>query len=199
MDIQNNVSHQRPLSIMYNILWLLNTNLRTADTILLCMKYLYVIHDSHSPFRRKIYICLLVRCPLCPIWPPALPLNPAYIFIYFRNCHDRNCPIQISYIPRTKTDDHFLYFRLFIRRILAGPKRLVFFRNTFIFYGEDMLAPRPTPKLECHSLSAVRNCLFSTFANTLHILGPSPSSATWGRTMPWRQKIRTWYINPQVS
>jgi hypothetical protein len=28
---------------------------------------------------RKMYICLLVRCHLIPIWPPVLPLNLTYI------------------------------------------------------------------------------------------------------------------------
>ena len=37
------------------------------------------------------------------------------------------------------------------------------------FYGEELLAPRPTPKLEDHPLSAVRDCLFNIFAATLHI------------------------------
>jgi hypothetical protein len=32
------------------------------------------------------------------------------------------------------------------------------------FYGEELLAPRPTPKLEDHTLSAVRDCLFITLA-----------------------------------
>jgi len=32
-------------------------------------------------------------------------------------------------------------------------------RNIIRFYGE-LLAPSPTPKLEDHSLSAVRHCLF---------------------------------------
>jgi hypothetical protein len=40
------------------------------------------------------------------------------------------------------------------------------------FYGEEMLAPRPTPKLEEHPLSAVRDTLFNTFAATLHIRRP---------------------------
>jgi hypothetical protein len=31
------------------------------------------------------------------------------------------------------------------------------FRNKIIFYGEEFLAPRPTPKLEDHPLSAVRD------------------------------------------
>jgi hypothetical protein len=34
------------------------------------------------------------------------------------------------------------------------------------FYGGGLLAPRPTPKLEDHPLSAVRDCLFSIFAST---------------------------------
>jgi hypothetical protein len=41
------------------------------------------------------------------------------------------------------------------------------------FYGEELLAPRPTPKLEDHPLSAVGDCLFNLFAATLHIGGRS--------------------------
>jgi hypothetical protein len=37
------------------------------------------------------------------------------------------------------------------------------------FYSEELLAPRPTPKLEDYPLSAVRNYLFNIFAATLHI------------------------------
>jgi hypothetical protein len=47
--------------------------------------------------------------------------------------------------------------------------------------------PRPTPKLDGHPLSAVRDCLFSIFAATLHICRPSPPSATRGHAMPWWQ------------
>jgi len=36
-----------------------------------------------------------------------------------------------------------------------------------------LLAPRPTPKLEDHPLSAVRDCLFNILAATLHIGGRS--------------------------
>jgi len=41
------------------------------------------------------------------------------------------------------------------------------------FYGEVLLAPRPTPKLEDHPSSAVRGCLFNLFAATIHIGGHS--------------------------
>ena len=43
-----------------------------------------------------------------------------------------------------------------------------------LFYGEEFLAPRPTPpKLEDHPSLAVRDCLFNIFAITLHIGGRS--------------------------
>ena len=42
-----------------------------------------------------------------------------------------------------------------------------------VFHGEVLLASRPTPKLEDHPSSAVRDCLFNLFAATLHIGGRS--------------------------
>jgi hypothetical protein len=46
---------------------------------------------------------------------------------------------------------------------------------------EELLATRPTPKLEDHPLSAVRDWLFNVFAATLHIrrpfLHPQPEDA----------------------
>jgi hypothetical protein len=56
-------------------------------------------------------------------------------------------------------------------------------RNFVMFYGEELLAPRPTSKLENHHLSAVRDCLLNirVFAATLHIrrpfLRPQPEDA----------------------
>jgi hypothetical protein len=40
----------------------------------------------------------------------------------------------------------------------------VTFRNDLILYSEELLATLPTPKLENHPLSAVRDCLFNIFA-----------------------------------
>jgi hypothetical protein len=55
------------------------------------------------------------------------------------------------------------------------------FRNMVIFYGEELLAPRPNPKLEDHPLLAVCDYLFNVFAATLHIcrplLHPQPEDA----------------------
>jgi hypothetical protein len=38
-------------------------------------------------------------------------------------------------------------------------------------FNEELLAHRPTPKLEDHTLSAVRDCLFSIVTATLHTGG----------------------------
>jgi hypothetical protein len=75
--------HQRPLSIMYDILSLTNWTLLTADMILLCSKNLYLIHDSHFLFHRKMCTLSQVRCHRPPIWLPALPSNLTYILMVF--------------------------------------------------------------------------------------------------------------------
>jgi len=41
------------------------------------------------------------------------------------------------------------------------------------FYGEGLLAPRPTPNLEDHTFWNVRDYLFNMFATTVHIGGRS--------------------------
>ena len=55
-----------------------------------------------------------------------------------------------------------------------GPRLCLWiFRNKIRFNGEKLLALRPTPKLEDNLLSAVSDCLFNTFAATLHTGGRS--------------------------
>ena len=44
-------------------------------------------------------------------------------------------------------------------------------RNRIRFSGEKFLAPCPTPKLEDHLLSAVRDCVLNILAATLHTGG----------------------------
>jgi len=43
------------------------------------------------------------------------------------------------------------------------------FHNKASFYGEDLLAPRPTSNLDNHSFSAVRDYLFNILPATLHL------------------------------
>jgi hypothetical protein len=77
--------------------------------------------------------------------------------------------------------------RSFIQRIRPGPRLIDPFRNEFVFYGEGLLAPRPTPKLEAHPLSFVRGYLFNIFAANLQCWRPSLPSAIRGRPMLWWQ------------
>jgi hypothetical protein len=51
----------------------------------------------------------------------------------------------------------------------ACPEPCQMFLNIICFYGEEWLAPRPTPKLENNLLLVVRDCLFNIFEATLHI------------------------------
>jgi len=46
------------------------------------------------------------------------------------------------------------------------------FHNIVSFYGEELLVSRPTPKLEDHNLSAVRDCSFGVLAATLDMWRP---------------------------
>jgi hypothetical protein len=59
------------------------------------------------------------------------------------------------------------------QRISSGPRQLYPFRNTASFYGKELSAPHPTPKLEYHPLSVVLDCLFNILTATLHIGGRS--------------------------
>jgi hypothetical protein len=72
------------------------------------------------------------------------------------------------------------------QNISPGPRLSVStFRNVIHYYGEESLAPRPTPKLEDHRMSAVCDCLFNIFAATLHVGGRS--SVRNVRMLPWWQ------------
>ena len=52
--------------------------------------------------------------------------------------------------------------------INPGLRHQFIIHNMSRFYGEELFAPHPSPKLEYYRLSAVRNCLFNIFAATLH-------------------------------
>ena len=52
------------------------------------------------------------------------------------------------------------------------PRSFEMFLNVVSFYGEELLATRPKPKLEDHPLSAARECLYSIIVATLRIWKP---------------------------
>jgi len=64
-------------------------------------------------------------------------------------------------------------FYSFYQRTSPGLRHMYPFRNKARFYGEELLAPRPTPKLQDHLLSSVRHSSFNIIAATLHIGGRS--------------------------
>jgi hypothetical protein len=69
--------------------------------------------------------------------------------------------------------------QIYPRNLSRSEASYEFSQQAYFFYGEELLAPCPTRKLENHPLSAVRDCLFNVFTATLHIWRPSPPSATW--------------------
>ena len=82
-------------------------------------------------------------------------------------------PCTGSNIPCTKFHVPFLLLMLY-QSISPGPRLSLFmFCNLICFYGEELLAPLPNPKLEDNPLLAVRDYLFNVFAATLHIGGRS--------------------------
>jgi hypothetical protein len=89
-------------------------------------------------------------------------------------------PLLAHHVPCSKSHVPCPLLKLY-QTISPGPRLCIVLRNMVICYGEELLAPRPTPKLEDHPLSAVRDCLFNIFAATLHIcrpfLHPQPEDA----------------------
>ena len=68
-----------------------------------------------------------------------------------------------------------------------------------MFYREGLLAPRPTPKLEDHPLSAVHDCLFNLFAATLHIGCHILWAGHVARMGDERERIGSWSGNRRES
>ena len=66
-------------------------------------------------------------------------------------------------------------------------------RNYASFYGESFSAPRPTPKLKDHPLSAVRDCLFNILAITFHIGGRSSNRNPKTRHAVVAGTLLSWY------
>ena len=86
------------------------------------------------------------------------------------------------------------------RRRGPSPRLCETVRSNVNCYGWQLLAPRQTPKLEGHPLSAVRNCLFSTFADSLHVGGRSDTYLSRNSVGNWRLlscrmwRRTVWYI-----
>jgi hypothetical protein len=167
------ILHQRPLSIIYDILSLTNSTLLTADKILLCSKkpvpnswfsFLFPYKNVYSlagslPPPSHVTSCTPTKSNLhldssleTVIREPAL-----YKLLTFHNPNLMSVFHHLGRFPRESAQ---------VRGSL-----MTFITNLF-FYGKGLLAPRPTPKLENYPLSFVRGCLFNIFSATLHTWGP---------------------------
>jgi hypothetical protein len=119
-----------------------------------------------------MYSCLLFDYPS----PSHLTsCTPTKSNLYFSNPPTTDFTVstlQAPNIPRTKS--HVLFPLLgSCQRIRPGLRCIETFHNKLLFYSKGLIAPRPTPKLEYHPLSAVRNCLFNILIATLCIWRPS--------------------------
>jgi hypothetical protein len=116
-------------------------------------------------------MCILpqVRCHRPPFWPPALPLDLTYISLVPSTVF-RDPPLYkllTFQVPNLVSVFHSLG-RLTKESVQVRGSLEVFVAS--FFYGEGLLTPRPTPKLEGHPLSSVRDCLFN-FSQLTFIAG----------------------------
>jgi hypothetical protein len=135
-----------------------NSTLSAADMILLYTKInQYLIHDSYSLLGRKICIFLLVGRHRPPIWPPALPLIVTFIFFsYLGTVPGESAIYKLLKFTCAKSHIFIPSLSSFIERIHPSPSLFLNCSDNLIFYGEGLLAIRPTYYFEDHPLSAVR-------------------------------------------
>jgi hypothetical protein len=88
-----------------------------------------------------------------------LPVDPSWL-------------TQTPNIPSTEFNVSFPLLRSY-QSFSPDQRPFWMIHDRICFYGEELLVPRPTPKLEDHTLSTVRDCWFNIFTATLHIGGCS--------------------------
>jgi hypothetical protein len=169
---------------MYDILSLTNSTLLTADMILLCTKTLYPNHCSHSPCHRKMCILLLIWCHCPPIWPPALPLNLTFIWIFPLKLSLWSPPYTNSLCTMFQTHVHIPLLRSFIQRIHPGLR--IF--NKLVFYGKGVVNSMPNPKAGGPPLAVCLQLLIQYIRSYPSLLGSVPPSTTWECAMLWWQR-----------
>ena len=103
---------------------------------------------------------------------PFMKITYTYLLTYLLTPRNTALLEKLTDFQLVKKFPAFYGTRQFITAFTSTRRLSVWmFHNMIRFYGQELLAPRLTPKLEDHPLSAVRNCLFNIFASTLHIGG----------------------------
>jgi hypothetical protein len=120
---------------------------------------LYLIRDSHSPFRRKMCILPQVRCHRPLIWPPAHPLNLTYMWLVPSTIIREPALYKLLtfHVPNLMSIFHRLS-QLSKESIQVRGSVEVFVTSFFLRWG--VVNPTHNPKLEDHPLLSVRDCLF---------------------------------------
>ena len=113
---------------------------------------------------RPLKVPCLFACDCNSIWNVTSGMWLQNILIIF--CH-KNIDNSMSQFP--KTLPHCLCCT---KRAVPSPRPFGMFRSVASSYGEEFVAPRPTPKLEDHPLSAVCNWLFNICAASLRMERP---------------------------
>jgi hypothetical protein len=180
-----------------SVFWGVLHTLMALTYVYWCFRVFFprLFHVSHFNIIHKLTIKqkLFPRMFACKLWTVS-------------DCHRSTA--SLSHVITSPEKENYtdstsmlMYRKIFNKQAMSQTLNMVFrgplwhFVTCFFFYGGELLASRPTPKLEGHPLSAVRDCLFNIFAATLHIWRPSPPSATWGRAMPWWQGTHlTWSV-----
>jgi hypothetical protein len=94
-----------------------------------------------------MYVSLLVRCHSYILWPPVLPLNLLIYFdITFATVMRLPAPCRLLTFHVPNLMSIFLSWGRLYKESAQVQGLLWHFEQTY-FYGEDLLAPRPTLKL----------------------------------------------------
>ena len=109
--------------------------------------------------------CMNITFQILPLPPANLAkISTSFTSLRFRSsAHLGLEPVTPAFYPA--------FLDLTIANIRLRPCEMI--RNVLRFNCEELLASPPNPKLEYHILSAVRDCLFKTFAATL------PTGSLW--------------------
>jgi len=111
------------------------------------------------------HLCKLTTCLCWPLFQETsvVKLDRFYCILIFKfldsNLEDSS--VEVVYLRIVLSPEQASRMWVFLNKVF------------FSFFREGLLAPRPTPKLEDHSSSAVCDCLFNLFAATLFIGGRS--------------------------
>jgi hypothetical protein len=132
------------------------------------------VHASPSHFLEIYFNIILPSTPRFSKWSPSLGSphqNPVCTSPVPHTCHMPS-PSHSSWF------DHpvGIWWALQSIKLLIMSVQVRSLVKCFVtllrFYGEELLAHHPTPKLEDRPLSAVRDCMFNIFPTTFHIWRP---------------------------